>query len=148
MNCKVVIDTNVFMHADNPASGRQEDAVEFLESIEQGNGLVDVDIEGRILGEYRERISGSSLSSGLLATWLQNKKIQHIPSNATPDVRRWIGRSVGDALDRTFLKTAYSSTGKKLISHDYTDFPDRKRTKIKSRLRVDVLSARQFNQAS
>jgi predicted nucleic acid-binding protein len=132
------------MHADNPASGRQEDSVELIELLYGNSTLVNVDDRGQILWEYQEYLAKCPAASAFVAKMLQFGRVSRVAVRQRIEDARWIGRNVSDPLDKVFLKVAKNSSSSDLVSHDFDDFPSRKRQKIRDRLSVSVLTAREY----
>lgn len=140
----IVVDTNVLMHAENPASEQQHHAVLLLRHIDQSNTLLCLDESQRILGEYFEQLSNKSVAKGFLKKWLSSNQYVAVKLDLNPADRRWIGNNIGDALDRIFLKATCVSSNRDLVSHDFEDFSLRMRARIQKRLRVSIQTAQQY----
>lgn len=131
----VVIDTNVFLHAQNRNEDCFSSAQKFLEEILNSETKLGLDRDGLILKEYAKHILGKSPGFGLNAlAKLLNRK--HEFDRQTPrDVKRFIKGTIrkhNSQRDRTFLAVAYNSKSNSkslFVCHDFTDFTPHVRAK-------------------
>ena len=137
----LVVDTNVLMHASNPASGRQEQSGNLLERLYESTTTINVDTTGRILQEYLDYLVPGSAGSAFVAAMVRRGQLVRVESTPPQQDRKWIAKTISDSGDRAFLRTAVVSVEKLLTSHDFEDFPDRIRRKIRERLDVELLTA-------
>jgi len=140
----IVVDTNVFMHADNPKSGRQDSARNLLNQIDQNSIPIGIDDAQKIFGEYLEYLAASSLGRNYLTKWFSQGAYVLISAKVPPSDARWIGKNISDTLDKVFLKVATNSQEQDFVSHDFDDFPKRKRRDILARLGVSVQTADEY----
>jgi hypothetical protein len=149
MLADVVVDTNVWAHADNPNEPRQTDAIAFLTDllggttevcVDPGFSLVESENRSKIGSEYLAHLSALPFASATLATLSNSGRVSFV-STAVPDrVRRIINRVICDSSDRVFVKVAHNTNSGVLCSHDYTHMPPGARVRLRP-FQVEVLSA-------
>ena len=147
----VVVDTNVFVHADNEAEQRHEKAVEFLECLldsetslvlDSGFDLDPGKNESLIGQEYLKHLGPTTLGHIILSYLAQNERTSHIPrSSFGAAMRNAVNQMISNTRDRTFVLVAANTCDKVLCSHDFRDFPARKRRDIERKFDVAVIDA-------
>lgn len=146
----IVIDTNVMLHAQNPAESRFSSSAELLQCIVEGTTSLCVD-EGFderpernrsfITAEYLGKLQFGSLGYAVVTQLAAQLRIKEVPRRAPQSVARRINQLIRNKTDRIFLGVAFNSQEGVLVSHDYTDFQSQKRTTIRTELKVRVLEA-------
>jgi predicted nucleic acid-binding protein len=145
----VVVDTNVWAHADNPIESRQADSIAFLRQllatdtelcVDPGFSLTESQNRSRIGSEYLTHLSALPFASAALAALANSGRIAFVSTKVSDGVRRTINRVVRDPSDRVFVKVAHNSGARLLCSHDYTHLPAAVRSTLRG-FHVDVLSA-------
>jgi len=146
----VVIDTNVFIHAQNPAEKRSLAAKDFLESLLEVttelcvDGLFNLNSPhlSKIAHEYLTMIPPIGLGYAILVRLLQSGRVKmNVSTNLPPEKRRLVVRLVRDPRDKTFVYVAFNSEDTILTSHDWVDFPERVREIIRKQLLVTIEEA-------
>ena len=136
----LVVDTNVLVHADNPAEDRHADAVELLNILLEGSTSLCVDegfdsVESAdrslIVGEYREHLTPVATGMQVLAHLARTGRVKIVPRTAPVAVRKQINQMIRDKRDRTFLVVAHNSSERVLCSHDYVDLASDKRKALR-----------------
>lgn len=140
----IVVDTNVLMHADNPKSGRQASSKDLLSYIDRNQIPICIDEGLKIFNEYHEYLASSPIGRSYIAKWLSQNNYVLLTTKLSPSDSRWIGRNISDTLDKAFLKVAVNSQENDFVSHDFDDFPRRKRRDINDRLGVSVQTADEY----
>ncbi len=149
MLADVVVDTNVWAHADNPTEARQADAVGFLNQllgsdtklcVDPGFSLDEAQNRSKIGSEYLTHLSALPVASAILAALANSGRVSFVATSVPTPIRRIINRTVHDPSDRIFVKVAHNSESQVLCSHDYSHLPDVARTQLR-RVSVEVLSA-------
>ncbi len=147
----VVIDTNVWAHADNPNELRQRDAIAFVTAllgaatvlcVDEGFSLVESENRSKVGNEYLTHLAALPFASAALATLAGSGRLAFLDGRVPDAVRRMINRLVYDPTDRIFVKLAHCADSGVLCSHDYTHLPNDVRAKLR-RVGVDVLSAKE-----
>jgi predicted nucleic acid-binding protein len=146
----IVIDTNVWVHATNPAEERCDSSKKLLALLRDSDTLLGIDpgfsVEDSrnrsLIGrEYLDNIGAGSESYAILVFVLQDIRIKEItrtlPRREAKLMKKWHLKP----RDRTFLAVAFNSSEKTLASHDFEDFPPKKRLAIEDSLGVDILEA-------
>lgn len=146
----LVIDTNVLEHADNPQELRYESSIAFLNHIRAATGeviYVDESLspnESFILNEYRNRLVPGNFGTTVLLLLTQQGRVtpikRAVPATITKKIKKWAHKPV----DVIFLKVAYNSNEKILVSHDFEDFPQKARDFFLDEINVDVVTAATF----
>ena len=141
----IVVDTNVFMHADDPRSPeRQAASKDLLSYIDTNQIPIGIDEGKKIFGEYLEFLASSSIGRSYVAKWLSTNNYTLLSTKMSPSDSGWVGRNIADTLDKVFLKVAVNSIENDLVSHDFDDFPKRKRKEIGKRFGVTVQTADEY----
>jgi len=152
---EIIIDTNIFLHANNPCNKCFESSEEFLNFVlENCNIKICVDIGksdgSQILQEYLDHINlqapgrGSFILSHILASKRyvgKNKHPQYENSKRRNDRKKKIietNISNHEQVDRIFLGVTCNSRDKIFISDDFSDFHKRKRSILRAKLDIDI----------
>ena len=151
MIADMVIDTNVFVHADNPMEARCAASRSLLQRILSVGTILRVD-EGydsnearnrsHIGSEYQHNLRFGSMGLAVLVQLAGQGRIRTLPRKV-PDAAtaKKIRQLLRNTTDRVFLSVAYGSHEKILVSHDYVDFQEAKRPTIREVLGVAVIEA-------
>ncbi len=133
----VVIDTNILVHAENKKIKVHQECVDFIGYLSDSSELLCFD-EGfvwhetynksHIAHEYMTHLRHGSMGYILVAKLAQSKRISVVPRLAPIKERKLITQTVTKQRDRIFLNVAFNSDNKILISNDYEDFQQTKRT--------------------
>jgi hypothetical protein len=147
----IVIDTNVFLHAQNPNEDRFQSAIEFLQQLLTVDtklcidGVFDLKAPhlSLIAHEYLEHIKPGGLGYATLVNLLQSGRVKmNTSAKIAPVLRRMVVSLIpGDSRDRTFVFVAYNSHSKVLVSHDWVDFKPHVRERIRKQLVVTIEEA-------
>lgn len=136
---RLVIDTNVFVHSANHATGYFDFAVQFLEEfvastwdicVDEGFDANEAQNRSRIFSEYLRCIPPQSLAREILTEYILLGKILDFGTAVPNQIRQTINSDVVDASDRVFVKVAYNSSSESLVSHDFAAFPDETRDRF------------------
>lgn len=148
----LVVDTNVFVHADNPSEKRHAASVSLLDALFEGSTCLGVD-EGfdldpaaneSLMGqEYLERLTPLSAGFRVLAHLAQSGRTKFVPRKFDAATRDQVKQLVRNKRDRTFLLVSTEMDDRVFCSHDFKDFQKRKRREIKSKLHVSILEAQE-----
>jgi predicted nucleic acid-binding protein len=149
----VVIDTNVFAHAQNPIEPRFPAACRFLDDLLRQATMLCVDpgfhpdesCNTSLIGaEYLQRLRAGSPAFEVVLRLFSSQRIREVPRETTPQMRRRIVRLIRDSRDRTFVIVALNSDEKVVVSHDFSGgLQRRKRRAIRRETGVEVLDAAQ-----
>jgi predicted nucleic acid-binding protein len=146
----VVVDTNIWVHAQNPGEQRFKASVDFLNILRQCTTTLCIDRVFDITGaqntslighEYMENLSPGfaySVLQHLLASARVKSISDRIPNN---DKRKLEDLVRNNTKDRRFVRVAYNSVEHYLVSHDLTDFSVRVRSEIQRHLGVEIVEA-------
>jgi hypothetical protein len=143
----VVVDTNIFGHAQNPELGAYfTEATSFLETLVQARTVIclDASVEeesSRALAEYQRVIVPTGLAAPVLSRLLVEGRYKELSGVVSPHVRTIVNRLVRKSMDKLFLCLAYESIDSVLVSHDHEDFPDDVRERADQQLGVQVVEA-------
>jgi hypothetical protein len=144
----VVVDTNIFAHAQNPAEPRFSDAGRFLRTLLDCETKLCVDRlfaldhkNSSLIGsEYLSTINAGGTSFEVLRMLLVSDRVKSVPGTVPPNVRKRVVR-IRNRRDRTFVSVAYNSDEHVLVSHDRIDFPDAIRESLKAEIGVTIADA-------
>lgn len=152
MIADIVVDTNIFVHANNAGDlNRQRHSLEFLQALQASQTCLCVD-EGfnyldeaqnrsRIASEYLEHVRGGMYGQYLLQFLAATGRIVVVAKRVPRDVSRKISQQVPNRGDCVFVRVAHNSKGKSLVSHDQRDFPVRVRRMLRNDIGVECLHA-------
>jgi hypothetical protein len=151
MLADLVVDTNVFVHADNPSEKRHRAAATLLGQLVEGDTHLGID-EGFDLDpstnaslmahEYLEHLTPLSAGFRVLAYLAQSGRAKIVPRKFSAVHRDHAKQLLRNKRDRTFLLVSTEMDERILCSHDFKDFQKTKRKTIKAKLGVSVLEAK------
>ena len=152
---QIVIDTNVILHADNPVSGYQSDSKNFLDrfltkgcyrlALDRSPPLGRQHNESQILQEYSEHVTYvSSFGHYFLIEVLKRSWFDVVGRTNDRREKKIIIQEVSDKVDRIFLRVTCMTNSRKLVTHDFDDFPMQKRERLAEALQVRFLTAREL----
>lgn len=146
-----VIDTNVFCHSNNSQNKYCESANIFLEAFKSSNLCLCVDDEYNsveaqntswIASEYFEHNRwGSKGYTFLQEIFSCENRIKQVSKSELKQIKRFVTRHVADKTDVIFICVAVGTTDKVLVSNDYTDMPERKRTDFHDKYSIRIISS-------
>lgn len=150
----IVVDTNVLMHASDSKQAKQQDSIDLLNYLTKSTELICVDSgftwddsnRSLIGAEYRKHIKNGMLAYAFLVKIFSSKRnkelaLSTVPPNITKKVNQCISHK--KPRDKTFLKVAYLSSSKTLVTHDQEDFNYKKRKHLSDTFGVSALDAEQ-----
>src|SRR5579863_3787766 len=125
----VVVDSNIFGHAQNPElNALFREATDFLEQLVVTPTEICFDLPGsgaesRILKEYRTVVAPSGLAAPVLIKLLTERRFREVESKVPRPIRRIVNNLIvkEKATDKVFLCTAFNSVDSVLVSHDDED---------------------------
>lgn len=149
MLADVVIDSNIFGHAQNPGLGAWfAEATTFLTELLEVETHVCLDEgvgsgQGRILAEYEKVISPTGLAAPVLAQVLLEGRYREVPGRVPSIVRTRVNGLVRaqKAMDRLFLCVTYQSHESVFVTHDDQDFGDEVREQALDQLGIRIVDA-------
>lgn len=150
----IVIDTCTLVHADNPDSDYFEHSVEFINrmlknsilcTVDDGFDMDNLTHSSYIALEYIKHLKPSSPGYYLIAHIAQNLRFNFVSINIPQNEKKVIEQTIKNKKDRHFLRVALNSIEKVLTSHDFTDYQSKKRTFIKKKLGVKIVTAKEIN---
>jgi hypothetical protein len=127
MLADVVVDTNVFVHAENPGNAEYEASREFINLMLGATTLLcldagfDVDESrnaSRIAGEYIAHLPPGALAHVLIQQCAANGRISILDPRVSPSINQTIERLVDDPSDWKFVRVAHKSQERVLVTHD------------------------------
>jgi predicted nucleic acid-binding protein len=152
MIADIVIDTNVFVHANNPDNvDRQRESLTFLEAmcasatflcVDEGfDYLEEAKNRSRIASEYLRHVRAGMYGHYLLQFLARSGRIAFVAGRVPKPISRKIQQKVPNRGDCMFVKVAHNSQGRALVSHDERDFSKRIRKVLKDELGVTCVEA-------
>jgi predicted nucleic acid-binding protein len=124
----IVIDTNVFVHAENEAEADCEPSRRLISGLlatttclcfDEGFDLDEAKNKSLIAGEYLEHLPAGALAFALIEHCAASDRIRLISTSIRQaEVRRAIDRLVVDPTDRKFVRVARKSRERLLVTHD------------------------------
>jgi hypothetical protein len=147
----IVIDTNVFLHAQNPTEKGFKAAGIFLQLLLAADtelcvdGVFDTNAPhlSLIAHEYLTMIRPVGAGYAVLVQLLQSGRVKmNVSVKCAPHLRRMVVSLIpNDSRDRTFVFVACNSANHILVSHDWVDFKSHVREQIKHDLDVAIEEA-------
>jgi len=147
----LVVDTNVWVHAQNPQEARFQDSLNFLSALQSSEVLICLDrnfdptgaSNTSLIGtEYLQSIPPTGFSYSVLAYLLASSRVKSIDDAVGQAERKAIERIVPrNKKDRRFLRVAYNSDERHLVSHDFQDFDSKARSMAQRDLNVTIVEA-------
>lgn len=141
-----VVDTNVLVHASNKEYCKQKHCIEIINRLMNSSEMICLDENGFIRSEYNRHLKPGMLGYTLLLVLANPQKCRlkimdrKIPAN----VNNKINQTGIKKEDRIFVRIAYKSTDKILVTQEYEDFVDKIRNLIKNEIKVSVIEAGEF----
>jgi hypothetical protein len=147
----IVIDTNIWLHAQNPGVDRFAASLGFLEKlglktcttklcVDAGFAVANSNAS-RIGAEYLANLRFGSLSLNLMSALASSGRVIEVKLKMTDDERRCLKRLRVTGRDRTFVSVAMKSRDHVLASHDFLTFPAAKRTAVRRDSGVEMVDA-------
>lgn len=147
---EVVIDTNVFRHAQNPNMDCFEAAKDFLINVLESKIVICIDDSDLIKYEYINKLCNAApgLGAEILSKLWQARRVVPVGQNISSQKHRKIIerliRRRDHQRDRTFVKVAYNTNDNVLVSHDFKHFPVPVRNNLSKHIDVEVACAGEF----
>jgi hypothetical protein len=146
----LVVDTNVWVHQNNPDHEFSVASHEFCLAILESTASICVD-EGfsldsahntSIIGhEYIEHVRRVFLAYDILVKLLSDGRVRFVSNQVDEATRRVVNTHIGNSHDRVFVRVAFNSEEHILVSHDFDDFPTAVRREIDRRVGVRIETA-------
>lgn len=147
----IVVDTNVLVHASNEAHPYCQASLAFLSTLLAGTTAVCVDVgfsvdesknTSLIGGEYMQHLVFGMPGYAVIQALASSERMKQVPRSVPDNVRRAVKRLVPrKSRDRTFVHVAFNSTDHVLVSHDFDDFGDDVRKKLRRSVGVSIVIA-------
>ena len=144
----VVVDTNVWVHSQNPSDKNFQEAVAFLKGLWESSTKLCVDRFFDITGsqnsslighEYIEHVRPTGVGYTILSAMYASARVKSVPDKVPEDVRKFVEKTIPrNKHDRRFVVVAYNSDERRLVSHDNDDFGEDVRAGIGKRLGVSI----------
>lgn len=143
----LVVDTNVLVHASNKSYCKQIHCIQLIERLQGSLESICMDTNGFIEFEYNKHVKHGSPAFALLLQLLNSNpvRIKYIDRDIPPHVNNKINRTGIKKSDRIFVRIAFNSTDKILVTHDYEDFTSKKRGYFNEEIGVRVIESEEFN---
>ncbi|HEX5152627.1 MAG TPA: hypothetical protein VFW07_14350 [Parafilimonas sp.] len=138
---ELVIDTNIFIHAENENYEYQDDCILLLNTIIESDDIfVCIDENGKIWNEYSLHIKPGMLANAMFLK-LGTERLKLLPRNIHAHINKKINQTGIKEADRIFVRIAYKTQDKILVSDEHEDFVNKIREIIKKEIGVDVIMA-------
>ena len=150
----IVIDTCTLKHADDPKSKYFEYSLEFIAkmnnnsincTVDTGFSLDETRNASYIGFEYIKHLQPGSLGYELIVYLAINGRIDFVSNQPLNNIKNFIEQHIRNKKDRMFLRVAFNSADKLLVSHDFTDYQIKKRKFIKREIKVLIITAEEIN---
>lgn len=148
----IVVDTNVFVHAQDRTSEYFVSAAQFVAALLGGETRLCLDKEfdfdnpgqpGSLIGaEYGKHLQPQSYGHVALAVLLATGRFRAIGTKVSDAARKWSDEEIKKKRDRTFFRVAALSAEKTLVSHDKDDFPAAVRRAAQKKFSVNICEAK------
>lgn len=145
----VVVDTNIFGHAQDPNTGVLfDEAAAFLERLLTVETPICFDGEveanrSRVLAEYERVMFPTGLAAPVLTRILVERRYKELSPRVPHHVRTIVNAllPVAESMDKLFVCLAYVSEESVLVSHDDNHLTHDVRQRAEQRLGVRMLDA-------
>jgi hypothetical protein len=153
---EVVVDTNVFMHSNNPECKEYKMSVAFVSALFSKSGKVflcvdkprpnapDSAYHGSIGAEYFGKLNASMWFFPAFCEFIQNSTREKVVDLPVAEAK-WIVDNIAKKTDRPFLRVAIVTADHVLVSHDFQDFNDHGRKGVRrqaaKRFGVEIVDA-------
>jgi hypothetical protein len=145
MGNDVVIDTNVLVHASNCNYEKQQDCIDFINSIMSSSEFMCIDeYGGTIVGEYKRHLKPGMMGHTLFFKLIKDKRIKEIDRSIDAAINKKINQSGIIKSDRVFVRITYKSEDKILVSHDFDDFTNGRRNTFKKQLNILIIESAKY----
>lgn len=150
----LVIDTCTLKHANDPNSKFFESSVEFINllfdndvsfTVDEGFSMNEADNASYIGLEYIKHLQPGTLGYRLITNLALAGRVDFVSNKLPNNIKNFIEQIIRNKKDRMFLRVAYNSADKTLVSHDFTDYQVRKRKTIRRELNVSIVVAEEIN---
>ena len=146
---ELVIDTNVLVYASNNDDyAKKQDCINFIDNLIISNEVIFIDLsidpnKGIIAHEYYKHLNVGDYGYVLLEKLLSENRIMFIVSTVHPHINKKIYPRIKKekAWDRVFVRVAYKTANKILVSHDYEDFTISNREYFRKEIGVHIIEA-------
>jgi len=147
----IVVDTNVLVHASNPAVALHEAALLFVTALTTSKSMLCVD-EGfdireannrsLIASEYRQHLIVGMVGYSVIVALASSGRVKQVAKAVNAATRNRVRKLVPrKPRDRTFIHVAINSTEHVVVSHDFDDFSADVRRQLQRDIGVHVIDA-------
>ena len=146
----ITVDTNIFVHAGNPAVPQFAAAAEFLSNLQASDTVLAHDAgaifpaddcRSLIVAEYWAHVGPANPARAIITALFLSDRVRPTSITIAAHHAKWLVRNVADARDRTFVRVATNTNSRHLVSHDLVDFTPAVRSVIARRMQVLVVNA-------
>lgn len=148
----IVVDTNVFSHAQMPPNQQDFlDAKAFIEALLECetqlcvDGILDPESpeSSKIGWEYFNYVPPIGLGYTALVKMLSTGRVRMgVSDDVGPVLRKFVVNLIrNDSRDRTFVFVAFNTQERIVVSHDRVDYTGRVRTQVQRRMGVTIEDA-------
>jgi len=150
----IVVDTNVFMHANNDKIKFCKSSKEFIGYLSNCNILLCLDDgfdpvqsknQSHIAHEYFTHIRHGEFAYGILLKILSSKNYKIIKKSQYKKYKKLVNQCIRNTFDRIFICIAIVSDSKLFISNDFEDLDLQKRKYLEKSIKnLRILSSAQL----
>jgi predicted nucleic acid-binding protein len=149
MLADIVIDTNVFLHAENDQEQRKQDCQDLINAlietttklcVDEGFDLEESRNRSHIGHEYIKHLRAGTLGYALIERLARSGRMLIVPRKVPTSISRHI-RQIPNGPDRTYVQVAFNSREKLFASHDFGDIPQTVRDRIRGATAVKIVAA-------
>ncbi len=146
----LTIDTNVFLHSVDIRQEHRPACQELLNKLLSGNAQLCIDegfdiVESRnrskIGSEYHQHLRFVHPAFAIIVALGTRGRIAQCATEVPQATKRLLIKLISNKTDRVFVKVAYNSRSRVLVSHDFEDFQINKRHVIMQKCQVDIVTA-------
>ena len=146
--CQLVVDTNVLKHASDKNYHKVTHCINLIDRLMASKECLCLDrgTDGHIYYEYIKHLPQGSHGFALLLKLVSQNRIIFLSRDIPEPVTRKINRTGIKTSDRIFVRIAYKTDRKILVTQEYEDFTEKVRGIFKKEIDVDVIEAGEFIQ--
>jgi len=143
----LTLDTNVLLHSCNPIEIRHTAALKFITDLLASTTHLAIDdgfhpdaAKNRSLigGEYLEKLVPGTFPSQVLIQMALAGRISIFADSVDAQAAKKLNQLVANKRDRTFVKVCSNSSGRLFVSHDFDDFPKKKRKALGELFNIEI----------
>jgi hypothetical protein len=150
----IVVDTNVWMHAQTPGQKYMGRAIALCQCMRYGRCVLRLDSgfhitesrnRSRIGSEYHDKLrfdrNPGKLSVETIALLFRTRRVKEASIAIDRGPKKILEKLIKKPRDRTFVRVTRNTLERTFVTHDWEDFTKAKRTKLGQALDITCIDA-------